>query len=303
MLRDRYQTILQVCFVQKSLEAKQIHHRLLEEKIRLLALQFGDISLDPVDLAKAETDLFEVESELGALITQLERKQMVLQNWLSLTDSVILPLEQLVSVDGIQEIVNRFDQVESTFLPQVQLAAQEVEDQFLQWQIERVRDNRWLDFVQARVRGDDMGFVQPDFSIGIGFVLPLPKENRHQDAINELQWRTAKAQLEQVRAESDFQAISASTKLRKLLQRYESVQSRIARGLTQQTLVRVRQQEAPQPLTLVMLEEQLLLQQQMLLEIERSLYEAYLEWLDSHGHLSADTPRNFLTEELELLVR
>ena len=250
---------------------------------------------------KQKRDLFDVESEIEQLHSQIKESQLALKVLMGTQNDLILPMDQMISVAGINSVISRFREVESIQLPLVQLAAHEVEEQYIQWQIDRQSDNRWIDFIQARVRGDELGFARPDFSLGLGLNFPLPRDNKQQNAINELQWRMAKSQLEIVRDESSSLAYSAQEKLSHHINRWEQLHHRINEGLTRRTLDRIREQEAQEPLTLVLLEEQLLLQQLILMEIEQRIYEQYLLWLEAYGHLSTEAPRNFLSSGLELL--
>lgn len=301
VLKDRYQLLVKLYLLQKQQASKQQQKQMLEEKIRLLALRFGDQSLDPVDLAKAETDLFELEGELESILAQYAIHQQHLQSWLKRSDSVSIQLDEMISIEEIETSLQTLASFEAYQMPAILVAAYEVEDRYLEWQLERLQNNRWLNFAQARVKGDDMGFRQPQFSIGLAFNLPLVKENKSQEAINELRWRIAQSEQDLIIAEHESQELRTRGNLLSLIERWRNSQVRISKGLTQRTLDRIRQQEEQDALTLLRLEEQLLKQRQLLSKIEQQVYEAYLLWLEHAGHLSANSPRNFFSENMEVL--
>ncbi|MEM7368600.1 MAG: hypothetical protein AAF587_08340 [Bacteroidota bacterium] len=302
LLEARYHLVTKQYFSLRRYELKGAMKKIVEEKINFLALRFGELKLDPVDLAKSETDLFELESDVDQLLLELKSDDEVFQRWMQTNDSVELNFDALVTVQEIKVILLRTAQFEASLIPEVQMAAQEVEERYLEWEIDQSKNNRWIDFLQARVRGDDMGFIQPEFSIGLGLQLPLVRENRNQYAINELQWRMAKTNLTQLIEQNESEELTFRNKLLAQIDRWERLHNRLETGLTAKTLDMLRQQEKLDGLALVQLEEQLLLQQMILLETEQRVYEVYVQWLYLSGLLSGQSPRNYLSSRLEFIA-
>lgn len=301
VLEGKYHLIQQVYFTQRELQQKRELLRLGKEKIRLLALEFNELKLDPIDLAKAETDLFDLESNIDQLTLLLQEQQDILVFWFHGTDSVIISFEDLISIPAIRHVLLQASHLTSEHIPEIQFAAQKVEERYIEWQLDQSRNRRWIDFFQARVRGDELGLVETDFSIGIGLTLPLIRDNRTQNAVNELQWRLAQNTLEELISAHESDEQDARKHLLAMIDKWELLSKRIEEGVTKKTLTLLRLQEDQEALVLVQLEEQLKLQTLILMEIEQRIYETYLQWLNANGLFSMESPRNYFSQSLELL--
>ncbi len=91
--------------------------------------------------------------------------------------------------------------------------------------------------------------------------------------------------------------------MKDLINRWQLFKEKAANGHTRKLYTQVSQIPGEKPLTLVQIKEQLLKQEQLLLEVETQVYNAYLQWLAASGLLAEDVPRNYLSVEREVLIR
>lgn len=301
LLRERYQAVSDYYFNEQRRAITGDQILLLREKIRLSALSLSDNAADPVDLAKTETDLFKAEISLDQLTSDQEKGISGFLRWLNITVEQSPEFDKLISVEGISKVLVKHSGFNPHRIPEIQYAEVELEDERIDQQLDRIQNRRWLDFVQARVRGDNNGFNQPEFSLGLGLNLPLLRENRRDDAINELSRKIAGSQLEHQIFEYRQKEAKARENLNSLVNRWEEFNERITNGITRKTLNRLSSESSPRPLELLLLREQLLIQELLLLDLEQKVYNAYINWLEAGGFLAETNPRNFFSVNLDVL--
>lgn len=301
LLAERYETLISLYFAQKSLGIYLQKKELLQRKLSILSLDFADENLDPVDLARTETALLKTEGDLTGARRSYSRILVTVQNWLGVADSLRLNWGDFIGPADIRTILDQESPFDPHLLPGQLVASLEVEDAFLDWQIEKTQQHRWIDFVQARVQGRDQGFDAPEVSLGLGLQLPLVREYKNQQALDELAWRTARIESQVKGDRYRVKETLSRQQLHDQLDQYEALYQQWESGHTRTAFQQLRQLQEVKAITLILLQEEIISQELLLLDQEEILYEDYFDWLENSGHLSSFSPHNYLSISLEEL--
>lgn len=301
LLAERYETLISLYFAQKSLGIYLQKKELLQQKLSILSLDFADENLDPVDLARTETALLKTEGDLTGARRSYSRILVTVQSWLGVADSLRLNWGDFIGPADIRTILDQESPFDPHLLPGQLVASLEVEDAFLDWQIEKTQQHRWIDFVQARVQGRDQGFDAPEVSLGLGLQLPLVREYKNQQTLDELAWRTARIESQVKGDRYRVKETLSRQQLHDQLDQYEALYQQWESGHTRTAFQQLRQLQEVKAITLILLQEEIISQELLLLDQEEILYEDYFDWLENSGHLSSFSPHNYLSISLEEL--
>ncbi len=301
LLAERYETLIDLYFAQKSLGIYLQKKELLRRKLSILSLNFADADLNPVDLARTETALLKTEGDLTAAKRSYLRILTTVRNWLGAADSLRLNWDDFIAPTDIRAILDQESPFDPYLLPGQLVASLEVEDAFLDWQIEKTQQHRWIDFVQARVQGRDQGFDAPEVSLGLGLQLPLVREYKNQRTLDELAWRTARIESQVKGDRYRVKEAVSRQQLQDQLDQYEALYQQWESGHTRTAFQQLRQLQEVKAITLILLQEEIISQELLLLDQEEMLYEDYYDWLETSGHLSSFSPQNYFSISLEEL--
>lgn len=298
LLAERYETLISLHFAQKSLHIYLQKKELLRRKLSILSLDFADADLDPVDLARTETALLKTEGDLAAARRSYSRILATVKTWLGAADSLRLNWGDFIGPADIRTILDQESPFDPHLLPGQLVASLEVEDAFLDWQIEKTQQHRWIDFVQARVQGRDQGFNAPEVSLGLGLQLPLVREYKNQRTLDELEWRTARFESQVKGDRYRVKETRSRQQLQDQLDQYEALYQQWESGHTRTAFHQLQQLQEVKAITLILLQEEIISQELLLLDQEEMLYEDYYDWLETSGHLSSFSPQNYLSISL-----
>lgn len=301
LLAERYETLIDLYIAQKSLGIYLQKKELLQKKLSILSLDFADADLNPVDLARTETTLLETEGDLTAARRSYSRVLTTVKTWLGTADRLSLNWDTFIGPEDIRAIIDQESPFDPHLIPGQLVASLEVEDAFLDWQLEKTQQHRWLDFVQARVQGRDQGFDAPEVSLGLGLQIPLIREHKNRRALDELAWRTARIESQVKGDRYRVKETLSRQQLQDQLDQYEALYQQWESGHTRTAFQQLQQLQDVKAITLILLQEEIISQELLLLDQEQGLYEDYYDWLGTSGHLSSFSPQNYLSISLEEL--
>ncbi len=165
-----------------------------------------------------------------------------------------------------------------------------------EFQTEKARSQKLLDFVQVRHDNRPSEPLSRDISFALGLNLPFRGTSTYKMAELKIEKNAAEAELCQLQAESARRVQEARAQLLALDAQYRQAQQQLTGNQAEYTLQQAGAGVAAEPMTLLRAKELLLKRRHRLLDIEAEMYARYLDVLDTGGYLSAEPLVNYLAE-------
>jgi len=165
-----------------------------------------------------------------------------------------------------------------------------------EFQTEKARSQKLLDFVQVRHDNRPSEPLSRDISFALGLNLPFRGTSTYKMAELKIEKNAAEAELRQEQAEMARQVQEARSRLLALDAQYRQAQQQLTGNQAEYTLRQAGAGVAADPITLLRAKELLLKRRHRLLDIEAEMYARYLDLLDSSGYLSAEPLVNYLAD-------
>lgn len=300
-LMKKYFNLTNFIFQLKEIEQKEKEKLVIEDQI-LVAKKLGANStrLDLDDLVDAEEDLFEIEIELIEMTEELAfwKKEFAVD--LQTNNPINIDTSNLLKVSEIKSILNQFIEQKEAH-PRIQQKHRRIDKAISEYELEKSEDNQFVDFIQLQYSGPrkSLNFGQ-EWSIGAGFRIPTKSANKLN--LNELE-------LERIEEENELQLYKiriaenierTQNRLDILFKQYDKIQLQIENSQANFALERLNYSTQKNPLILLQIQENILKRQKRILDIEKKIFQSYLNLLDLTGQASELPLRNYLLTGLPL---
>lgn len=296
-LAERYEVLITHHLAAQELELYRQLLLVYEDKLTVLHTKAAlDADADVEDLIEAEYDRDEtvLRATAAGQALQVSRNSLVALTPGAETGSV-LDTAGFLSADRL--LLSATGLPDQAFQhPELLEQAARIARVEAEFQAEKARSQKLLDFVQVRHDNRPSEPLSRDISFALGLNLPFRGTSTYKMAELKIEKNAAEAELRQEQAESARRVQEARAQLLALDAQYRQAQQQMTGNQAEYTLRQAGTGVAADPMTLLRAKELLLKRRQRLLDIEAEMYARYLDLLDSSGYLSAEPLVNYLTE-------
>lgn len=296
-LAERYELLITHRLAERELELYRQLLLVYEDKLTVLHTQAAlGANADVEDVIEAEYDRDEtvLRATAAEQVLQESRNTLVAFTPGAETGSV-LDTAGFLSANNLL--------LAATSLPDQALQHPELLEQAArvarveaEFQTEKARSQKLLDFVQVRHDNRPSEPLSRDISFALGLNLPFRGASTYKMAELKIEKNAAEAELLQEQAETTRSVQEARSQLLALDAQYRQAQQQLTGNQAEHTLRQAAAGAAADPMTLLRAKELLLKRRQRLLDIEAEMYARYLDLLDSSGYLSAEPLVNYLAD-------
>ena len=291
---ERYNNIIDLYFNQSEMDlVKQDLELLADKKTVLKKILDNEVQVDVGDWLANEAELFKVQSDSMEL--ELNRKEISQKLFGPDRLAPRLEASDCITVEEMLVIVNSI-LVDSLSHPDEGLAKAEEEVAQAEYQLEEAESRKWLEFAQIEYQWDDNLSFQRELSFGTSISLPSKGNNRAKknEAALELLEKNYELRLEQ---EGNKEVLSlAETKMLSLIAQLESFQSMRRDQKLEETFESYVENRVVSPLILINIKRTILDYNKKELELEKDIYEVYIDILTRKAAFLKSPRRNYLKD-------
>ncbi|MEM9549139.1 MAG: hypothetical protein AAGA77_24340, partial [Bacteroidota bacterium] len=289
---DRYNTIIDLYFNQRELDfIKQDLEFLADKKTVLRKILNNEVQVDVGDWMANESELFKIQSD--SIELELKRKEISLR--LLGPDRLAPRIEDsdFIDVEQIQQMVAEI-LVDSLDHPDEGLAKAEEEVAQAEYQLEEAEARKWLEFAQIQYQWDDDLPFQRELSFGTSISLPSKGNNRAKknEAVLELLEKNYELRLEQ--EENKEALILDEAKMLSLIEQWKSFRQMREDQKLEETYQSYSENRVVSPLVLINIKRTMLGYDKKQMELEKDIYEVYIDILAKKAAFLKIPRRNYL---------
>ncbi len=295
-LENRYSTVLEYYFAGQELNWCQKQKIILNDKLSILqkmAQLSTNFNLN--EYIKTEETLHNLDQK----ILQLQQKEIrilqQIQFALERPEIIQLDTNQIISIENlITKIETLPDSCQQH--PYINERMARIEQHMAEFKLEEAENGRILDFVQLRYGGRDNLELYQEFSVGVGFNIPLKKTiqaNLNEIKLDKLDDREKLKNFEYY-CQQEIQFAKQEAQL--LWQQYQLLLQQNADSQARYSSLEYETLGTQNPLALLEIEENLLRRSLATLEIKENIYEIYVDLLQLTGLMSQLPLVNYLRE-------
>lgn len=300
-LKYRYELIISMIKNEEVLQGKLELKELLEDRITILKKQANNLDFDYQDLLDAENDYHKLQIDLVDVENNLKQSSWEASELLGVKEKVQLDKEDIISVEDIALFVTSFDEEisgDNLYYAQQSL---DVELAELEYEQKKASAKTPLKFFEASYRDDFNEGFQKDFSLGVGIKIPIGSAVK--GSLNERVIKIAKEKnnLDDIKYELGEGISETLTVLEVLFAKHRLLSTILEEGNEEESLKKYQSIEGISPLVLLKVKENMIKKRQILLDLEKDIFSAYLEFLDLNGLLARSPVVNYLSSKSDFV--
>lgn len=297
LLKQRYKLIVSSIKNNKILQGKKQLGILLQDRISIYQQNISDLDFDFQDLLKAEEDYDQLILDL----IDLERKTADSSQELALifgnSGKFVVSENDLITILEIEKFIQKytFEIEEDNFYYDKQLLGKELAE--LDFLERRASTRNPVKFFEASYRdvfGEGLG---RDLAIGIGFRIPVGSAGKGGLVDRSFKIMKEESALQQLAYEMDEEINYRQKNLNTLFQKYKTLSLMVNNDNQQRALEKYQSIEGISPLILLKMKENIIHKQQMIVDLEKEIFDEYIELLDIGGLLVFEPLFNFLSQK------
>ncbi len=297
VLVDNYSLLVKYITLDREINIKKQQQLVAVDKLNVLrkkAAALADVDLN--DILVAENKNHELELELMELEGELDHIKKIISAAINSSQNFQLDTSNFIAINDIIEKSNSLPRGLSS---NISLAERKMEFDKSDLELEQeIAENNWkIDYVQFKAAGrDNLNFAR-EWSFGLGMEIPIKGANKMIK--NEYM-------LERMELENRYQLQEAAL-LEELLNTYRELDLKIemyylvSRQLTnsqlQYSFENYPQFRDADPLVLLNIKSNILRRQADQLEIEKDIYQLYLDIIEMSGKVVEMPLRNYLSKD------
>jgi hypothetical protein len=201
---------------------------------------------------------------------------------------------RFVTMEGIKDLMVAVSSNAILSHTALDLLSAETYKTMLEYEWETAKSKFSLGYVQAQYGYSPGDPFRKNFSIGLGFDIPLKSTGRLD--LNEIQVKILESENEyfQMRNQIEENIFTLEQKLNNLISRHDLVTSHLKDSQAEFALQEYSKIAEASPRALLQLRENTLKKQLLLQELEREIYMTFVEFLDLTGTISQQPETNLL---------
>ena len=291
-VEERYKNIIDLYFNQRELEIKIQELDLLNDKKVVLERLLNNDNPGAVgDWISNENELLELRSD--SLELELRRKQIAQKIFLSDRTAPELDGSDWIGVEDMQRVVDDVLDDESAH-PDDGLVVAEENMANAEYQLEIAQGNKWLEFAQIEYQSDpDINF-QREVSLGTSIIIPHKNNNRTRKNETALELLEKSYETYQEREERKNDLLQEEALFRDQIIQFEDFRS-LREGQQMESMYdSYESQQLVSPLVLIDIRKLILSQMDKQLNLEKDIYNTYINILTLKAAFLANPEKNYL---------
>lgn len=290
-LKAGYERILDLAMVDREMELVRQALEIDQQHLAVLG-QMGQV--DGADLK----DLLQVEEDRQQHLSRFNALQVTRQ----LLERPLMPSVFMPTVDELKSYhwisADQMVEVMSTGVgvatPRLLEAQNELDAVIMEQRVEKAERQKVLDFVQSRYQQDPKDPFREEFSISMGVNIPYAKAGnvkRQELALEQLE---SEQKIANIHRQTIQQLNDLRLEFELLRQQKQKQEDQWANSFLQKMESGALPGLSAEPLLILEAKKARLKSDMRILEIEKKLFEVYVNWLDLSGQLSEPPLVNYL---------
>jgi len=274
---ERYKNIIDLYFYQKEMDLLGQDLELLSDKKKVLKkILDNETQVDVSEWISNEAEIFDVLSD--SLELELKKKGILQKLFGRVGQIIELDVFNFIQIQSINRIVAEVENV-ATQHPDNALVMAEEKLAYAEYNLELAEANRWLEFAQIQYKSDDDVSFQKEISLGTSITIPYKNNNRvkKNDAALELLEKKYEANIEE--EENKKGLFLEEAKIKSLFEQLDDFKVMRENQKLDSMFESFSEDKIVSPLVLIGLKRSILRNAKNQMDIEKDIYESYINIL------------------------
>ncbi|CAN2044704.1 Outer membrane efflux protein [Candidatus Magnetomoraceae bacterium gMMP-13] len=300
-LKDRYNIIIDYIYNRQMISLNEELTVLYEDRVNVLKQSADDLNFNPNDLIDAENDIIRLELDLINLKNETVNIEDEIRQNLPGTKAVNFDTARMISIQGMEKIIaaTRLTEQKNVYLEYNRLNAALANARY---ELEKSENRKYLSFIETAYDTDDRDEFEKAFSIQFGISIPFINPNRLDTNLRKLSSLEAQSKYVMMQKKMTENSSILSRDVSRLIKQYSVLNAKKTQSKAKSFFDIYRRMEGANPLILLKLKESLLKTDISMQKITRRIYKKYINFMDISGKLSEKPLKNYLSDNLELIV-
>lgn len=298
LLKERYLGIMEALYFKQLLEAKNEEKLILEDRLSVLKKSVQLPKFDILDLIDAEDELHNAERDIVRLENSITENETKILRWTNQLGTLQENDLQFIDIEQVMELVRSMPEEPSTSHASLVKRNLNVTLASREQAVRRAREENTWEFFQARIGGtDDNGFRQ-NFTLGLGFRIPV--RNQQADDLNALEYEKIdeRAKYEELQLALKNRMGQIRTEIENQYRLYQLLENQLKDNQAEEVLKQYQKIAGASPLAMLKLKGNHFAKELEQFRIEQDIYRLYIELLDASGKMMELPLRNYLMASL-----
>ncbi|CAN2041950.1 Outer membrane efflux protein [Candidatus Magnetomoraceae bacterium gMMP-15] len=300
-LKDRYNIIIDYIYNRQMISLNEELTVLYEDRVNVLKQSADDLNFNPNDLIDAENDIIRLELDLINLKNETVNIEDEIRQNLPGTKAVNFDTARMISIQGMEKIIaaTRLTEQKNVYLEYNRLNAALANARY---ELEKSENRKYLSFIETAYDTDDRDEFEKAFSIQFGISIPFINPNRLDTNLRKLSSLEAQSKYVMMQKKMTENSSILLRDVSRLIKQYSVLNAKKTQSKAKSFFDIYRRMEGANPLILLKLKESLLKTDISMQKITRRIYKKYINFMDISGKLSEKPLKNYLSDNLELIV-
>lgn len=296
---DRYAALVEYRYAVNALNLyRRIHAVFTDKRDVLQKMAKLSVDFNIEDLIKAEDNVFQYQQRITDNENTIKQIEQFSQFVTNSKDTFQLDTSTWIPLSKIRDLVANLPSNPSK---NALLTRQEAKINLAQaaYDVEKASTKKFIDFAQLKYGARPSNQFQTEISVGLGFIVPYRGSSKialGKLAIKQMEERN---QLRDIQDNLDIQLFTEQKELASIFTAYDLASQQIAESRTLYSLDHYMHLQGSSPITLLRMQELVLLRQSRLIDLEHEALVKYIKLLSATGKLSALPLQNYLSANLE----
>ena len=294
----RYNLIIDFIFTSQKLNVKSKQKMVIDDKVKLLKKSVSLSSFDIVELIEAQDEALRIQRDILGLEKDKLTYLQLIQEIDELDDKISLNSLELVSVDDIKFILSQLNNEKKITHPELEVLSAKHYNNMLEYEWEAAQTKFSIGYVQAQYGYDPSDNFSKNFSIGLGFEIPIRKSSNLD--LNEISIDILESQSNYLKRKEDIthSSIANLNELQNLFATYDFLRNQLEKGSAEYAINEYVKLGMASPRALIKLKEITIKNELLAVELEEKITQSYLNYIYSTGIIGQKPYRNYLHPKL-----
>lgn len=296
-LEERYRLVVDAYFLETLIRLKTIYSRVYSDRMKVLKKSVNLSGFNINDLIKADDALKEMQREIVELEEALKFSRGVLSDW-TRTKNKLHIVDSFIDISDLMEVARKLRVDPMTHIKLLKWTLN-VDQARRKLELSTAENKKVIDFFQARYGTSSKPNFRSDFSLGMGFTIPLKKSQQIKTSELKVEKMVNENSYANIREELTESMEHILTQMETQYRIYQLVEEQISNSQANFVFQQYKSIGGAPALTLLQLKESDLKKELELFKVEQNIYNLYIELLVVSGRISTMPLKNYLSNEQE----
>lgn len=296
-LEERYRLVVDAYFLETLIRLKTIYSKVYSDRMRVLKKSVNLSGFNINDLIKADDALKEMQREIVELEEALKFSQGVLADW-TITKKKLHIVDNFIDIADLMKVARKLSVDPMTHIKLLKWTLN-VDQARRKLELSTAENKKVVDFFQAKYGTSKNPDFRSDFSLGIGFTIPLKRSQQIKTSELKVEKMVNENSYANIREELTESMEHILTQMETQYRLYQLVEDQISNSQANFVFQQYKNIGGAPALTLLQLKESDLKKELELFKVEQNIYNLYIELLVVSGRMSTMPLKNYLSKEQE----